>query len=542
MAGSSSFIAPSSVTINASGADIWGASDQFHFAYIPVSGNVDVRIRVDSVPATSTWAKVGVMVRASLQANAAHGFALVSYSKGLAFQRRPTTGALSVHTAGELAYAPRWVRLVRLDNLVTAYSSTDGITWRTIGSDTIQLGATAYVGIAATSRNTFAAGAFRVSQVTMTVPSALPGGQASADIGQPALKGSAAFANGTYTLTAAGVDIWGTSDQFHYVYQQASGDIDVKVRVASISYADPWSKAGVMIRASLDANAAHGLALMSAGKGSAFQRRNVTGGLTVHTTGATAAPPGWVRLKRSGSLVTAYRSADGVNWVAIGSDSIVLPDQVYVGIAATSHNATAATTAKLDTFSVVESAPVNNPPVVSIAASGSVFTAPASITLTATASDPENQLARVEFYSGTTLLGSDSAAPYTVTVSGVAAGVYGFRAVAYDAQGASGTSSTISVTVGVPATPIKLAFTTTSTEMAKATDYVLEFFAAGADPATATAIVRQSLGKPALDATGTATVDITTLFNSLAAGNYLATVSAVWSGGVSRSAAISFTK
>ena len=40
----------------------------------------------------------------------------------------------------------------------------------------------------------------------------------------------------------------------------------------------------------------------------------------------------------------------------------------------------------------------------------------------------------------------------------------------------------------------------------------------------------------------TATVDITTVFNGLARGNYVATVSAVWSGGVSRSATVSVTR
>ena len=47
-------------------------------------------------------------------------------------------------------------------------------------------------------------------------------------------------------------------------------------------------------------------------------------------------------------------------------------------------------------------------------ANGSTFTAPATINLAANAGDPENQLARVEFYSGATLLGTDTAAPYVV--------------------------------------------------------------------------------------------------------------------------------
>src|SRR3989337_2110113 len=84
IAGSASFTPPASLTIKAAGADIWGSSDQFHFAYVPVPGDVDVRARVDSIAPTATWAQAGVMIRSSLTAGSAHAFALVSYSKGLA--------------------------------------------------------------------------------------------------------------------------------------------------------------------------------------------------------------------------------------------------------------------------------------------------------------------------------------------------------------------------------------------------------------------------------------------------------------------------
>ena len=68
-------------------------------------------------------------------------------------------------------------------------------------------------------------------------------------------------------------------------------------------------------------------------------------------------------------------------------------------------------------------------------ANGATFTAPATITLTASASDPENQLARVEFYHGSTLLGTDTTSPYSFTWSSVPAGSYTLTAVAVDADG-----------------------------------------------------------------------------------------------------------
>jgi hypothetical protein len=68
---------------------------------------------------------------------------------------------------------------------------------------------------------------------------------------------------------------------------------------------------------------------------------------------------------------------------------------------------------------------VNQAPTVSLSVSGGPFTAPADVTLTATASDPDGTIDRVEFYrDGTTVLNSDSTAPYSFVWSGVAAGSY----------------------------------------------------------------------------------------------------------------------
>ena len=63
-------------------------------------------------------------------------------------------------------------------------------------------------------------------------------------------------------MTAGGADIWGTSDQFRYAYQQRTGDFDISVRVESLTQADLYSKAGLMARESLAANSRQILALV----------------------------------------------------------------------------------------------------------------------------------------------------------------------------------------------------------------------------------------------------------------------------------------
>lgn len=91
----------------------------------------------------------------------------------------------------------------------------------------------------------------------------------------------------------------------------------------------------------------------------------------------------------------------------------------------------------------------NGTPVATITApaSGSAFTAPASVGITATATDSDGTIAKVEFYNGGTKLGEDTSSPYSFTWSNVAAGTYAITAVATDNTGAAGTSAVVNVTV-----------------------------------------------------------------------------------------------
>lgn len=77
------------------------------------------------------------------------------------------------------------------------------------------------------------------------------------DVGSPQLAGSATPAGSGWDLSAGGVDIWEKADQFHFVFQEISGDFDIAVRVESFTPAHLYSKAGLMIRESLDAASAH---------------------------------------------------------------------------------------------------------------------------------------------------------------------------------------------------------------------------------------------------------------------------------------------
>ncbi len=440
-------------TITAGGSDIGGEADQFSFIYQQITGDVDVIARVDSVSAANSGSKSGVMIRSSLTASAADGAVLVSAGGGVTFRSRASNGVLTTSTAGPTTAAPYWVRLVRNGTTVTAYASANGSTWSTISSKTIALGSAAYVGLATTSHTISTSTTAAVSQVSVT-PLSLPAPLRAVDIGAPAIKGSTTYAQGVFTVRAGGADIWDGSDQFHFVYQPLNGDGEVIARVQSLTNTDTWAKTGVMIRETLAADSRHAFALVSAGAGYAFQRRIDPSGIGVHTAGPAGTAPGWLRLVRTGSKIDAYQSTTGTTWTFIGSDAIPMGTAVYVGIATTSHNVSATTTAVVDNFKVIAAgSTANQPPIVAITspASGSIFTVGTPITVNAAASDSDGTVSRVDFYAGATKIASDTTAPYAATWSNAATGTYSLSAVAVDNSGASTTSATVSIRVD-PAT------------------------------------------------------------------------------------------
>ena len=128
-------------TVKGAGADVWGTADALHYAYTTLTGDGSIAARVVSTSNTAAWVKAGVMIRASLDTGSAQAFMLVSYSKGLAFQRRLVTGGTSTSSPGVLAGAPYWVRLVRIRDTLLGYASLDGTNWTQVGQATISMGA-----------------------------------------------------------------------------------------------------------------------------------------------------------------------------------------------------------------------------------------------------------------------------------------------------------------------------------------------------------------------------------------------------------------
>jgi hypothetical protein len=146
------------------------------------------------------------------------------------------------------------------------------------------------------------------------------------------------------TMNSAGADIWGTADQFRFVWKRLTGDGWIIAEVERIDRTDVWAKAGVMIRGTLDAGSRFAYNVVSAASGVSFGQRLMTDGTCTSTTQAAIAAPYWVKLTRTGDVLKAEMSADGKTWTSVGTDpalssaTVTMTGNLYIGLCATSHN------------------------------------------------------------------------------------------------------------------------------------------------------------------------------------------------------------
>jgi hypothetical protein len=70
-------------------------------------------------------------------------------------------------------------------------------------------------------------------------------------------------ANWEYEIQASGADIWGTADEFHFVYMEVEGDFTIFGRTDIFEAGDPeWTKSGLMVRNDLTPDSAYAYATL----------------------------------------------------------------------------------------------------------------------------------------------------------------------------------------------------------------------------------------------------------------------------------------
>ncbi len=160
--------------------------------------------------------------------------------------------------------------------------------------------------------------------------------------------GTTVMSGNGVNITSTGGDIGPSPDRFQFNHQQRTGNFDLQVRLAGLTLADDWAKAGIMARESLDSGSRYAAVFATPSiSGSLFQYRQNTGQASV-AVGAHPVnfPNTWLRLRRVGNVFTGFASYDGITWTQLGSATLNLPSTLFFGYAVTSHSTSLATTAQ----------------------------------------------------------------------------------------------------------------------------------------------------------------------------------------------------
>jgi regulation of enolase protein 1 (concanavalin A-like superfamily) len=141
--------------VTGQGAGIGGTADSFHYTYQQVTGDFTLIAHLASV--TGTLSNTGIMMRETLDANATAATMVVGSTgwRIAAFGARPSTGASMTWTTGnQYTTMPVWFKLQRSGNTIIGSQSSDGVTWFTVGTTTVAMAETYYVGLVACSGDT----------------------------------------------------------------------------------------------------------------------------------------------------------------------------------------------------------------------------------------------------------------------------------------------------------------------------------------------------------------------------------------------------
>jgi hypothetical protein len=143
------------------------------------------------------------------------------------------------------------------------------------------------------------------------------------------------------------------------VWQSLTADGTVSGHILSQTNTNASAQAGVMLRQSTSADSPYYAAFVTPGKGIITQYRAIKGLGTTTLPINTGSAPAYLRIARSGNYYCTYTASDGVNWSYVPGTCVTLnmSGSILAGLADTSANAGATSTATFDTVSIGTTAP-----------------------------------------------------------------------------------------------------------------------------------------------------------------------------------------
>ncbi len=340
-------------TLSSSEGRLTEKKDAFQFAYQSWTGDGQI---IAHLASRDNGATAGVMLRARFDNDALDAALVLPPSQHAQMIARSSNEGGTTVINAPTSTASSWVKLARQGNTFTGYTSGDGANWIQAGSVTVGMATTVAAGLVVASSQRGVATTATFDNVSVGPVTSLPGTWTDQDIGSATTLGKAGYNQGTFTVSSSGLDIWNTSDTFHYAYQPLTGDGQIVAHVVSQSVdqgtINEWAKAGIMVRAGLDPAAVHATVNLTPLHGSQMLTRTISGGSSNAVFGPFVSAPYWLKLVRQGSTLTGYTSGDGQNWTQLSTATIALGTTIYAGLVVTSSNSSQVATAAFDHVSI----------------------------------------------------------------------------------------------------------------------------------------------------------------------------------------------
>ena len=165
-------------------------------------------------------------------------------------------------------------------------------------------------------------------------------GFTGSDLGEPTTVGSHEVVEKGVNVAGGGLEIGSRGDEGYFYSESRTGDFDVQVRLSSLEFVDVWTKAGLMVREGLEGGSAQvNVVATPSISGILFQYRESTNA-TARSSGNHRVnyPNTWLRLKREANRFSGFSSFDGTHWTLVGSQEVVLSDEVQLGLVVNSHS------------------------------------------------------------------------------------------------------------------------------------------------------------------------------------------------------------
>jgi outer membrane protein assembly factor BamB len=361
--------------ISAGGLGIGGLGssfDQFRFIYQNAQGDKQLTAQILSQQEVSASSQAGLMMRQNTERGSPFYAAFLTPADKLVVEYRTAfAGAAILAGSIQIANHSRYLEIQRIGDQFQAAVSTDGASYTLVPGSTVTLampdkvleGLFSSSGVNATLRTATFAG------VTVGTPGNVPAVQGPAtpcpkgwncdDVGNPVLVGDQSLSNGRWTLKGAGKDIWRAKDQFHFVWQQLSGNSTVSARLVTQEKTDPLAKAGIMLRANTDAGSPYYAVFVTPNAGLTVQYRTIQGlNAQIVTQNKAFTVPTYLRVARWNNIFTTYVSPDGITWTPLDGSSATMNinGAMLGGVVVTSHISSALGSATFDSVSAVDTA------------------------------------------------------------------------------------------------------------------------------------------------------------------------------------------